>query len=232
MRGEVMSIESYLARLNVQGGSIQGANSRVTKLTARQSIRLSPSRKDVHLNMNIDIAYPCLPSDINTFEIRRFLFEPDTPIYKGDYIQYEGFTYLITSHTTDDLYPQAIGEVCKYSFPLKTEETKTIVGKLENGRPKYEIERKEIVIPAVLTSKPYSTADNSSLPLPDGSAVIYFPYKQGDKLPELNFKITHKHSQYKITDWTYDNVERYEDIEYEKGYIEIRLQREANTNVK
>lgn len=227
-----MSLESYKARLKSEGGSIQGSSSRLTKLTARQSIRLSPSRKDVHLNMDIETPYPCLPSDIDTFETRRFLFEPDTPIYKGDYIQYEGHTYLITSHTIDDLYPQAIGEVCKYSFPLKVEETKTVIGKLENGRPKYEIQKKEITIPAVLTSKPYSTSDNDSIPLPDGSALIYFPYKEGDKIPELNFKITHKHAQYKITDWTYDNVEKYEELDFEKGYIEIRLQREANTNVK
>lgn len=227
-----MSIESYLARLNVNGGSIQDASSRVSKLTARQGIRLSPSRKDVFVNMNIDEPLPCIPSDISTFEIRRFLFEPDTPVFKGDYIQYEGFTYLITNHTTDDIYPQAIGEVCKYYFPLKVEEIKTIIGKLENGRPKYDIQKKEITIPAVLTSKPYSTADNSPVPLPDGSAVLYFPYKTGDIIPELNFKITHKHSQYKITDWTYDNVEKYEELGYEKGFIEIRLQREANTNVK
>lgn len=221
-----MSIESYIAWIDSEGGSIKGATNQVTKLAQLDMIRKSPSSKIVKLN-NID-EYSIV-SDIDTFEYRRFLFEPDKQIYKGNYINHDGFTYLITEHTTDEIYPQAMARLCNYKFLVKVEEIKTQVGNLANGRPKYDIKKNEIYTDAVMTDKIYSSIDNRPIAIQDGSSAIFIPYIDSNSIPKINQVIMIETSQYKVVDISYKNVLDYNGIK--KGYIDIRLQKEVASNV-
>lgn len=227
-----MSYESYRERMRANGGNIVDSTKLTTKRSQLKEITTSPLRADVYLNLDETNRYMCIPRDINTYEIRKFLFTPDTKIYKGDYIGFDGFTYLVIGANTSDTHPLATAQLCNFSIPVKTEtiyDKTQVIGKESNGRPIYKSETVTITKPCVMTAKIYSTADNSSVPLPDGSMSVLLPYVINDPLPELNQKITYEQSQYKVTDLIYQNVVYFGDVK--KGYVEIRLQREANTNV-
>ena len=219
----------YHKRHEAQGETYKDSFRNQSKMMANELLLNSYDRVDVRVNFTDN--YPCIVRDIDGFRERKFNFPPETKTSLGDYIEHDNFIYLVMKSNTDDIYPRAETLLCNYDFPIKVEEKKTLVGKLDNGRPDYLIESISITKPCVLTTKLYSTADNSSVPLPDGSAVIYLPYSQADRPPQVNFKITHEHAQYKITDWSYDNVINYKTANEKKGYIRIHLQREANTNV-
>lgn len=225
-----MSYESYRARLRANGGSIKGASDLSSRYSLTQQILHSPSRADVYLNLNNNIKHVCIPTNVDTYEIRKFLFLPDTKIYKGDYISYDNFIYLVMSDNRSSIDPQATARLCNYDFPLREETIKTgdIVGRLPNGKPIYKEKTIYHTKPCVMTSKIYSSAENSSIPLPDGAMTIYLPFVVDDPLPELNQKITYRQSQYKVTDLIFQNVFKFDNVE--KGYVEIRLQRESNTN--
>lgn len=225
-----MSYESYRARLRANGGSIKGASDLVSKHSLTQQILNSPSRADVYLNLDNTVKHVCIPTNVDTYETRKFLFLPDTKIYKGDYINYDSFIYLVISENRSSIDPQATARLCNYDFPLREETIKTgeIAGYHPNGKPIPKTKTIYHTKPCVMTSKIYSSAENSSIPLPDGAMTIYLPFVVDDHLPELNQKITYRQSQYKVTDLIFQNVFKFDNVE--KGYVEIRLQRESNTN--
>lgn len=229
-----MSYESYRERLKANGGNVVDSTKLTTKRSQVKEITTSPLRADVYLNLDEADRHMCIPRDVNTYEIRKFLFTPDTKIYKGDYIGFDGFTYLVIGANTSDTHPLATAQLCNFNIPVKTETVvnysiNSIVERESNGRPIYPSQTITTTKPCVMTAKIYSTADNSSVPLPDGSMSVLLPYIANDPLPELNQKITYEQSQYKVTDLIYQNVVSFGEVK--KGYVEIRLQREANTNV-
>ena len=219
-----MSIESYLARLNVQGGSIQGASDRNTKLTIERMINDSQSRSTVGLHSKDNLHFSIV-SDIDTYERRRFLFHPDTKTYKGDYIFHDNFTYLITEHTIDDKMPQSIAMVCNYDFPVRTEnnESEIIVGYEANGLPIYKTQKLTHTIPCAVTAKIYSQVDNSILPMPDGAITAYLPYRPDEPSPERDQEVVIHDAQYYVADIIKTNILKFSGID--KGYLELRLQR-------
>ena len=228
----MLNYNSYRERMRAKGGNIVESTKLTTKRSQLKEISNSPLRADVYLNLNEANRYMCIPRDIETYEIRKFLFTPDTKIYKGDYIGFDGFTYLVTSANTSDIHPLVTAQLCNFSIPVKTEtiyDKTRIIGRESNGRPIYPSETTTTSKPCVMTAKIYSTADNSSVPLPDGSMSVLLPYVNNEPLPELNQIITYEQSQYEVTDLIYQNVVYFGDIK--KGYVEIRLQRGSNTNV-
>lgn len=219
-----MSLESYKARLRNEGGSIQGASSRVTKLAQIELINKSPSRSTVGLHSKDNTQF-AIVSDIDTYERRRFLFYPDVKVYKGDYIYHDDFTYLTVSHTTDDKFPQSIAMICNYDFPVRTEEYESdvIIGRRPNGSPIYKTEKITHFIPSAVTSKIYSQVDNSILPLPDGAMTVYLPYRPDEPMPEKDQELLVYDSQYYVADIIKTNILKFNGIE--KGFLELRLQR-------
>lgn len=222
--------ELFIERHNMYGETSKDSYRNQTKELISDKIINSFDRYDVQINF--EDKQPCIVKDIENFKIRKFMFLPEAEIYLGDYIEHENFVYLALKQNTNDIFPYVECHHCNYEFPVRTETIKTVVGKLENGRPRYETKTIEITKPSVMIGNVYSSSDNSSLPLPEGSMTIYLPYHTGDTLPELNFKITVEQSQYKVTDIIHQNVIHFHKLGYKKGYVEIRLQREANTNVK
>lgn len=218
-----MSLDSYFARLKVEGGSIQGASNRVTKISQIEMINNSPSRSTVGLHSKDNIQYSIV-SDIDTYERRRFLFHPDVKTYKGDYIYHDDFTYLVVEHTTDGKFPQSIAMVCNYDFPVRTEEDhKEIIGKRDNGSPIYKTTKLTHTIPCVATSKIYSQLSNDILNLPNGAMVVYLPYRPDEPMPERDQEVLIHNSQYYVADITETKVLPFNGIK--KGYLELRLQR-------
>lgn len=219
-----MSVESYLARLNVGGGSIQGAADRNTKLTIERLINNSQSRSTVGLHSKDNLHYSIV-SDIDTYEKRRFLFHPDTKTYKGDYIFHDNFTYLITEHTIDDKMPQSIALLCNYDFPVKDEnyETDIIVGYQANGMPIWKTNKITNTVSCAITSKIYSQVDNAILAIPDGALIGYLPYRPNEPMPELDQEVLIYDAQYYVSDIIKTNILKFNGIE--KGYLELRLQR-------
>lgn len=213
--------DAYKARVNSSGASMQEAIQNTTKRQAFNNIMNSPTLSYVRLNDEADLT-PVIISDKETFHKRVFLFVPDSVINVGDYVlQNDGATYLAVDKDIDDFgtYPQLIGELCNEVFVLKTDATKVITGYNDFGKPIYrDIGTRDLNIPCVLTTKIYSTVENSAIPLPDGSMIIRIPYNPL-QIPKINYVFNHRGSPYKITTISYENVIN------EIGYIEMRLQR-------
>lgn len=226
-----MSIESYRKRVLSEGKNIQEATIFETKKQQVDFILNSPSRKNVVINMDERNVLPSIPSDIDTFDIRRFLFMPDMKVYMGDYICYDGFVYLAMNQTTDTMFPQAIGRNCNFDFPIDIREEKVRIDTKPNGEPIWETNIVQMVKPCVMTSKIYDIVSNSQVNLPAGSMVVYLPFVEGEKLPAINQQIDTDYAQYKVTDMNFEKVILFDGI-CKKGYVEVRLQRVMNTDDK
>lgn len=226
-----MSLESYRKRVLSEGKNIQEATVFETKKQQVDYILDSPSRKDVIINMDERNILPSIPSDIDTFEIRRFLFMPDMKVYMGDYICHDGFVYLAMNQTTDKIFPQVIARNCNFDFPIGIREDSVQIGTKPNGEPIMKTKITHMVKPCVMTSKIYDIVSNSQVNLPAGSMSVYLPYVEGEQLPVLNQSIDYKHAQYKVTDLIFEKVILFNGV-CEKGYIEVRLQRVMNTHDK
>lgn len=215
-----MSIyDAYRARVGASGASMQDAVKNTTKRQAINYIMSSPTLSYVRLNDDVDLT-PVVESDKETFQKRIYLFLPDTVINVGDYIhQSNNAIYLATDQDKDDIYPQLIGELCNEFFELVTEATKVIIGYNDFNRPIYRnVGAQTYLIPCVLTSKIYSTIDNSAIPLPEGSLMIRMSYDPL-KIPPINYVFTYRGSPYKVNTISYENVVK------EVGFVEMRLER-------
>lgn len=213
-----MAYESYKARINSYGGNAQKSMSNITKHSQRQMILNSPTRKTVKINDLTTLNY-CIVSDVDTYLKRRFLFLPDFTIDNGDYIQYEGFTYLVTERKISPEFPEAIGELCNFTFPIVVAGTKTSSGVDDFGRPiSYTTNDKIYNLSCVLKTKDNLTnsIDNSPIPLLEGTMTVkmkYFP----NIIPKINYEFTYRNEKYQVVNIFYDGVIN------EKGFIEVRL---------
>lgn len=212
--------KSYRDRIGVSGSTSQDALHKSTKRQNYNYILDSPSKSDVLLNEEVETR-PCIVSNRESFNKRLFLFLPDTKVNIGDYIHYDTFTYLATDRNRDDIYPELTGELCNEVFKIKGNETRTIVGEDAFGRPLYDYLTEEFDLPCVMTTKTYSTADNSAIPLPEGAMIVKIPYIE-NMTPNVNAEFKIWEEDYQITDVSYINVI------HKVGYIEIRLAREVD----
>lgn len=225
-----MSLASYRARVLASGNNIQESTLFDTKMSQFSFIMDSPSRRDVIINMDEVNMVPSIPSDIDTFKLRKFLFCPDTRVYMGDYICHDNFVYLAIDQTTDKAFPQLIAQLCNFDFPLEERVTETKIDEKPNGEPIMKIERVFLTKPCVMTTNIYSTFGNSQVVLPEGSMMIYLPFVEGEPIPQLNQVIDTENAQYKVADLSYEKVIMFGTER--KGYIEVRLQRVMNTDDK
>lgn len=138
----------------------------------------------------------------------------------GNLIKIDDFYWLITTLPEDNkIYRKAEVELCNETFVLTFEGQRVEVGRDDFDRPIYNFtDSTTYNIPCVLSTKIYSTVDNSPIPLPDGSIMIKIPYKIG-QIPPINYTFDYRGNPYKVTTIEYDNVIN------EKGFIEMRLQR-------
>lgn len=207
-----MWLDAYKARMNVVG-NIKQSIEKNSKTSARNEMLSSPSLVYVSLNDNINI--PCIVNDMDTFLKRRFLFLPDTEIFIGDYIYYDGYVYLATKQTTDKIYPQLIGELCNSVFKLQLKPQRVIVDRDEFNKPIYDyIYEINEEVPCVLKDSSYETTRNSPIPLLDGAVSIKIPYNS-QKIPPINYKFTINNQDYIVRNFSYENIIN------NKGYIEI-----------
>lgn len=212
--------QAYRDRVNAMGNSIQESVINNSKQLTTEQILNSPSLKYVKLNDGT-VDLPCIVSDKDSFNKREFLFVPDTIINVGDYIHYDTFTYLATDRNRDDIYPELTGELCNETFSFVNGTTRIPNGTDDFGRPIYTDIEEIVSVPCVMTTKIYSTVDNSAIPMPDGAAMMRIPYVS-TAIPKINENFTHRESQYTITTISYEYVLA------ETGFIEIRLQREVS----
>lgn len=207
-----MWLDAYKARMNAVG-NIKQSIEKNSKISARNEMLSSPSLVYVSLNDSTDI--PCIVNDMDTFLKRRFLFLPDTEIFIGDYIHYDGYVYLATKQTTDKIHPQLIGEVCNNIFKLQLKPQRVIVDRDEFNKPIYDyIYEINDEVPCVLKDSPYASTKNSPIPLLDGSVSIKIPYNP-QKMPPVNYKFTINNQDYIVKNLSYENIIG------NKGYIEI-----------
>lgn len=212
--------EAYRERVGASGTSVQDAVISTTKRQTVNFIMKSPSLKYVLLNDETE-GKPCIVSDKESFNKRVFLFLPDTEINVGDYIHYDTFTYLATNRKRDNLYPELTGEVCNDMYKVLIGQTKVTIGRDDFNRPIYDYISESRDVPCVMTTKTYSTADNSAIPLPDGAMIVKLPYLEG-VYPKVNDEFKHRSGSYQVTDVSYENVIN------EVGYVEIRLALEVD----
>lgn len=220
--------KEYKDRLKQAGNTNQEAVISSSKRQAINSITKSATKSNILMGQKPDDMKDtvCIGSDVDTYKMRRFLFFPDTLVYKGDYIVENGLYYLITNLTFNEIYPQGFAEHCNETFDFVVGEEKIKTGVDKSGRPIYEIKKIIETYPCVLSNKVYSEADNSPVPLPDGAMIIKVPYFRDDKLiPDINRSISHHGDQFKIVNVNYDNVMKYRDG-LEHGHLEVQLQRE------
>ena len=223
-----MSLASYRKRVLSNGVTMAQASSMDSKIQQVDYILNSPSRSDVLVNIDESVSYPCIVSDTKTFQLRRFLFMPDTKVYMGDYICHDGFIYLVTDQTTDTIFPQCFAQVCNFDYPIKTVTSKVLIGKKTDGSPNYKTETTTITKPAVLTENNYTVIDDNPIPLPDSTAKIYLPYYIHDEIGfEINKTIKDRHAQFRIVDYVYGKVFPFNGVD--KGCLEIKLDRVQRT---
>lgn len=138
----------------------------------------------------------------------------------GNLLKINNHYWLVATFPEDNkIYRKAEIELCNDIFTLTFEGTKIIVGYNDFGQPIYDYtDPITYNIPCVLSTKIYSTVDNSPIPLPDGSIMIKMPYKIG-QIPPINYVFTYHNDPYKVSTIEYDNVIN------GIGFIEMRLQR-------
>ncbi len=190
--------DAYKARLKAEGSNIVEAVKQTTKNGNIQQILYSPTRSDVTVNDNEGL-YPCIVSDMKTFQKRRFLFLPDTEINLGDYIYHEGYTYLATDKTTSDTYPQLIGDVCNAEFPISTEITKVLIDKDDRGRPIYNEQINLNNVPCTVNSYYFQANETRNLLVPEGKVVVGVQYR-ADHTVKLNDEFDIHGVKYKVKD--------------------------------
>lgn len=212
--------KSYKDRIGASGSTMQEALQSSTKRQNHSFILNSPSKSNVMLNEEVETR-PCIVSNKESFNKRLFLFLPETIVKVGDYIHHDTFTYLATDANRNDLYPELTGELCNEVFKVKGASSKVKVGTDSFGRPIYETIAEEHELPCVMTTKTYSTADNSAIPLPEGAMIVKIPYIE-DIAPKQNDEFKIWGEDYQITDVSYINVIN------GVGYVEIRLAREVD----
>lgn len=212
---------AYRARVFADGNSKKESTQEMSKRQMVSNILDSPTMSYVFLNLNELIPTPCLVSNIRTHFERRFLFLPDSNINMGDYITTdEGLTYLATDKTYNKIQPELFGELCNEEFPISTVINKVITGENAIGRPTIKETIVEIKKPAVVSGKIYSQANNSPMPLADGSKIVKIPYSEDIKeIPKVNSIVKVDGLDYKITTITKDYVIQ------NKGYLEVQIQR-------
>ncbi|WP_341323367.1 hypothetical protein NSQ62_07805 [Solibacillus sp. FSL H8-0523] len=212
--------DAYRNRINASGSSMQDAVYQASKRKIINDFLNSPTLSKVRLNSNLDY-HSVIISDIETFYKRLILFLPETVLNVGDYVYHDDSIYLATDCKKYDLYPQLYVELCNETFVLTKEATKIIIGYDEFKRPIYESTAPTVFrIPCVMSTKIYSIVDNSAIPLPDGAMMIKLPYNP-QQIPKINYIITLRNAQYKVTTISYEKVIN------EVGYVDIRLQRET-----
>lgn len=212
--------KSYKDRIGASGSTMQEALQASTKRQNLSFIQNSPSKSSVRLNEEVETR-PCIVSNKESFNKRLFLFLPETIIKVGDYIHHDTFTYLATDANRDILYPELTGELCNEVFKVKGATSKVKVGEDGFGRPIYDTIAEEHEFACVMTTKTYSTADNSAIPLPEGAMIVKIPYVE-DVFPKQNDEFKIWGEDYQITDVSYINVIQ------GVGYVEIRLAREVD----
>jgi len=214
--------KSYRDRVKASGETLQDAVIGTTKRQMIDLIMNSTSRSDVKLNDGLELL-PCIVSDKDSFDIRKFLFLPDTIINVGDYIHYDSFTYLATGRKRDEIYPELTGELCNETYRVLTGQIRTINGYNDFGQPIYNYMDETKDVPCVMTNKSYSTADNSPIPLQDGSMIVKLPYIEG-MYPKINEEFNNRGTQYQVTNVSYEHVL------HEIGFVTVRLMVEADTS--
>lgn len=218
---------SYVARVKSNGNTMKESLINSTKRQISNKILNSPSMQKVTINNNIE-SIPCIPSNISkSFKNKSFLFNPDEKIKLGDYVHLESLIYLIDEKKTnsENVYPIYYSKLCNENFLIGTVEELIDSGKKDNlGKPIYNKIITKITRPCVWTTKIYSNANNSEIPLPDGAVIVYLPYSDDSKyIPKINNSITVRNEQYKITTISYENVVTIDGIT--EGIIEVQLQR-------
>ncbi|RKJ44427.1 hypothetical protein D7X33_34890 [Butyricicoccus sp. 1XD8-22] len=177
-----MSYESYRARLSAYGGSLQNSVKKTSKRSQEQLILNSPSRVDLQVNDELELS-PCIVSDIDTFYKRRFLFLPDKAISIGNTIKHDGFTYLATDQTMNEIFPELIAQLCNSTFPIIT--TTTDYYRDENGNLVYDDITGEVIpittttqidLPCVVENK-YRVSDKSEqMWIAENDITVILPY--------------------------------------------------------
>lgn len=226
--------ESFRARMGINGETHQEAMMNSTKRKVRNYIMNSPSKTEVEvfslehigegeLILDSQGIRDAIVSDKETFYKRTILFPPDEGIEIGTYLRYKDKYYLTTDISDVEGYPQAFVDYCNYSLRLEGRETKELVGRDSAGRPQYKIDRAEYYIPAYITSKIYTVLNNSPVPLPTGSIMIYIPYHNEMNL-YINYEFEFQGLKYMFTTINSENVLT-DDMSNKYGYYEIRAQR-------
>ncbi len=213
---------AYRNRINATSGSFKDSVIESTKRQQEHYFLHSPSLSRVTIE-NEKEAVPCIVSNKDNFHIRKFLFLPDSIIDNGTSLIYKELRYLTTDNNMDEIYPEAVGELCNDVFKLSLESERIQVGVDDFNRPIYEIKERAFDIPCVARTKYYSETENASIPLPAGSMIVKIPYKVDYEIP-LNYIADFNSQKFQVTNISYENV--LNDV----GYIEINLQRVVTSN--
>ena len=190
-------LDAYRERVSPNGASMKDAIQNTSKRQAINYIMDSPTLTHIRLN-NSPETTPVIASDKETFHKRLYLFLPDTVINVGDYIhQLDGSIYLATNQDKDEIYPQLFGDFCNSQFPSSTVISKVLIGHdPRTGRPLYEEEEIDVLMPCVSEYQSFMSNDGSFL-TPEGRLKIVVRYEDTINL-ELNREFFMYGTKFKI----------------------------------
>lgn len=127
-------------------------------------------------------------------------------IDRGNLIKVTNDTWLITTLPEDNkVYRKAEMKLCNSTFPIQSNKTQVLVGHDSEGRPIYDEQLNETLIPCVVTDKYYENDLNDKINLPEGRLLIAIQFQSFDMVKE-NYEFNMYNSRYKIIGIDYTKV--------------------------
>lgn len=147
------------------------------------------------------------------------IMPPGQVLYAGWLVKYSGNMWLcVASENVYDMYYRGVINLCNQHFKVKVDETKTLVGTDEIGRPIFETTPVYYETPCVVANKFQTMDDGGAINLPSGQILITIPYSPSTKIKEgLVFSMYGEN--YKIIDRDFSQVVN------DKGVIQLIAQR-------
>lgn len=212
--------QSYRDRVMASGQTRSESVTNRTKKVQLSRFNSSETLSQVTLNDDETIV-DAIISRVKTegkYDRNKFLFKPDTPVFLGDVVHFNGDAYLAIEWVNDPIYPELTGKRCNTVFPLRTGSTRTRIGTDAFGKPIYQIQEEVKELPAIVDKKGYNIIDNSAISLPDGFINVFIHYDVNFQIL-LNYEFKIDDVPYKVTDVSKENVYN------NKGFLEIRAEK-------
>lgn len=209
-------MDDFKARMNQNGNSVAESQFNTTANFINSHFADSPFYKVVKVNGTIDLEVQL--QDISSVTrsanvslvqntLKFMLLKPNTSVNIGDMVELDSIFWIVSDFISDNtLFPKAKIEKCNFVLPLKTGETKTLVGYDGLKRPVYDIQPTFTNVQCLLRTSVATIGLNQPINLPQGQVSITTQYNDISKSikEDDNFEIYDR--QYKVIGFDFTSI--------------------------